>query len=268
MSIQRICALSLRYFYSYTADFWKFINSIYWCSIEILIWVNVGKWLQNGSGLSAESLANVDVTFMTKFFIISAIVWMPFVRAAYDVSLAVLREIQSSNVSNIFSSPIEFKEWVTSLIIFSSVVNFIIITFSFLFVYVFYSLNMFSFYLLPLMLIIFFAGISLGFVTSGLIIYFGLKVEDLVYMLPWSMLPFSGVYYSLSTLPYWMEMLGVCLPMSYIFTYVHSVVENKPANMNLIWVALTMTLVYFILSFLFFKFMFNKSKDLGLSRFK
>jgi ABC-2 type transport system permease protein len=255
ISLQRIWALTLRYFYTYASDFWKAINTVYWSSIEILIWVNVGKWLQSTSDFS-----------ITQFFLLSAIVWMPFTRAAYDISLATLKEIYTSNLCNLFSSPLEFKEWVISLVLFSSVVNVLTIAYSFLFIYMFYNINLFSLYIFPLMLIVFFSGVSLGFFASGLIIFFGLKIEELIYMFPWSLVPFSGVYYSLNTLPNWMQYVGCCLPMSYIFTYLHAVIQNKPANFNLICISIILTFFYLIISLLFFNYMFNKSKDLGLFR--
>lgn len=255
LSWNRICALSLRYFYTYTNDFWKFANSFYWSSIEILIWVNVGNWLQSGSG-----------NYMTKYFLISAIVWMPFTRAGYDISLATLREINTSNLCNLFSAPLQLIEWVLSLIIFSFFVSLIIVLFGFSFSYIFYSLSLFSLYLIPILFIIFISGISLGIFGSSLIIYFGNKVEELIYMIPWSLAPFSGVYYDLSTLPSWMQLVGSLFPMSYIFSYVHAVIENRPANLNFVWIALVLSVFYLILSILLFNFMFNKSKELGLSR--
>ncbi|OGB84168.1 hypothetical protein A3F66_04465 [candidate division TM6 bacterium RIFCSPHIGHO2_12_FULL_32_22] len=256
-SIKRVNALILRYFYTYASDLWKPINSVYWVCIEILIWVNVGGWLQSDASNSQ---------FITKYFLISAIVWMPFTRSAYDVSLAVLREIQSYNLCNLFSSPLEFKEWLLSLTIFTSVVNVCIITFAFLFVKFFYSVDLFNLYIIPLLFIIFLSGVALGFFASGLIIYFGTKVEELIYMFPWSCAPFVGVYYALETLPQWMQYIGSALPMAYIFKYVHALVEGKDANLINIGIALILAIFYLIISALFFKFMFSRSKELGLSR--
>lgn len=255
LSWNRIWALSLRYFYTYTSDFWKLINSFYWASIEILIWVNVGNWLQSSSS-----------NYVTEYFLISAIAWMPFTRAAYDISLATLREINTSNLCNLFSAPLKLIEWIISLIIFAFFVSLIIVLFGFSFSYIFYSSSLFSLYLLPILFIVFLSGISLGLFGSSIIIYFGNKVEELIYMLPWSLAPFSGVYYDLVTLPYWMQLIGSLFPMSYIFTYIHAVIENRPANFNLVWIGLILAIFYLILSVLLFNFMFDKSKDLGLSR--
>ena len=84
--------------------------------------------------------------------------------------------------------------------------------------------------LLPFLLILFLFGISLGIFGSAVVLKFGPASEWLVWPIPALVSPFAGVFYPLSTLPQWMQLIAKLLPPSYVFEQLRSVVAGGTAS--------------------------------------
>ena len=58
--------------------------------------------------------------------------------------------------------------------------------------------------------------------------------------------PLGCVYYPLSILPEWLQILAKCLPLVYIFEEARSILVNNIVNYKNIMIALTLNLFYFV----------------------
>jgi ABC-2 type transport system permease protein len=88
--------------------------------------------------------------------------------------------------------------------------------------------------LVPFLLVLFLFGIALGVVGAAVVLRFGPASEWFVWPLPALVSPFAGVFYPLSTLPFWMRGVARTLPPSYVFEGMRAVVAGGEAS----WVSL------------------------------
>src|SRR5436190_1120693 len=81
--------------------------------------------------------------------------------------------------------------------------------------------------LVPFVLVLFLFGIALGILASALVLRMGPASEWLVWPMPALLSPFVGVFYPLSTLPTWMQGVGLVLPPSYVFEGMRQIVLHQ-----------------------------------------
>jgi ABC-type Na+ transport system ATPase subunit NatA len=105
---------------------------------------------------------------------------------------------------------------------------FITILFESLIVWLLYALNIFAIgrSILPFCASLLFSGWFIGFLSVGIMVYFGQRVQMLAWMTAYVFALFSAIFYPLSTLPDWEQAIGRVLPMTYIFEGMRKVLNN------------------------------------------
>jgi ABC-2 type transport system permease protein len=196
------------------------------------------------------------------------VLWELCVRATYEIGVSMIREIYSRTLLDLFSTPLTISEWLVGLMITGLIRMFVSLIFCTGVVWLLYALNIFSLgcsmVLLIIPLIIF--GWTTGFLCAGFIIYFGQKVESLPWMALFLFAPFSAVYYPITVLPYWMQVVAYCLPSSYVFETLRLLISTHQFSYSNYLISLVLGSIYLTLSIIFFYYMFCKSKKLGLAR--
>lgn len=129
-----------------------------------------------------------------------------------------------------------------------------------------FMLTTLGFSLIPIIASLFISGLSIGFFAASLLVYWGVRIEALVYMIGWVFAPFSGIYYSLDVLPHWAQIVARCLPMSYIFDTIRTLIETGRLTGMPLLMSMLLNLFYFGLALCMFKIMFEKSRREGLAR--
>src|SRR5207253_751496 len=72
-------------------------------------------------------------------------------------------------------------------------------------------------YLVPFAGLLLLTGWTIGFFVSGMIIRYGTRVQALAWTFSIILTPFCAIYYPLSALPRFAQVIGAALPTSYIF---------------------------------------------------
>ena len=75
--------------------------------------------------------------------------------------------------------------------------------------------------------------------------------------------PLGCIYYPLSILPDWLQILAKALPLVYIFEEVRSILLNNVVNYSNIMTALTLNLIYFTSAVIIFYAAFNAARKRG-----
>lgn len=259
MKIYRIKSVVLRHLMLTFRDFHRFIDLIYWPLLEIIIWGFTARWIQ---GSSTE---NVNMSLV----LLSALVfWQVILRSQLEISFSFLDELWSHNLINLFSTPLKISEWIISVMI----VGFIKSLFTFLFgayvIWVFYSLNILEpGPILGAYLIMMIAtGWAIGFLTTAAVAYWGQKIQTLAWVMGWFFAPFSGVFYPISVLPNWAQLIARCIPMSYLFEGLRTIITTGVIPVKELIICSFLILLYLMGAILLFKLAFEKTKVWGLSR--
>ena len=100
------------------------------------------------------------------------------------------------------------------------------------------------------------------FVVSGLLRY-GPAFENVAWSSLFLLAPLGCIYYPLSILPDWLQILAKCLPLVYIFEEVRSILVDNVVNYSNIMSALTLNLIYFLFSIFVFYSAFHEARKKG-----
>jgi ABC-2 type transport system permease protein len=176
-----------------------------------------------------------------------------------------LEEIWSRNFTNLFVAPLKVSEIITALTTTALVRTLIGIIPAVLLAAPFFGVSIFALgsSLVLLFLSLYLFGITLGLlVTSGLLRY-GPAFENIAWSSLFLLAPLGCVYYPLSILPDWLQVLAKILPLVYIFEEVRSILLDNVVNYSNILTALKLNLIYFTSAIFIFYLAFYGARIKG-----
>lgn len=251
--------MTLRYLYHMKHDFNVIAEAFYEPSMQIFIW-----------GLTSVYITSIAQNFPQILSIIlsGVVFWMVVTHGVYSIAVNLLFDLWDRNIINILVSPIRIREWVTSMMIFGLLKMSLALLFGIILALLLYSTNLFHYGLLliPFTASLLMMGWVVGFAMAGLIIRFGFKVQAFAWTMVPLFIPFSAVYFPVSTLPFWAQKVAMFVPTSYIFEGMREILFTGNLSYDKLFISFALNIVYLILSIWFFVWMFNKSKKLGLGR--
>lgn len=259
LSWYRIRAFSLRHLYPLKRDFDLLSDMIYWPIIDVLIWGVTGQWLGGSSGITA-----VVVSLLT-----GLILWNVIWRSQSEISRNLIDEIWNNNLVNLFSTPLTLAEWITGVLLLSVAKTAFTISVLIPLILFLYHVSIFT---IGLWLIPFFVGAIMtgwwvGFISAGIVIRWGPKVQTVVWTLPGILLPFSVVFFPLASLPTFLQPISYIVPTTYIFESMRSLLQGGVVDARLIGLCYALNILYLVLSLKWFVSSFEASRKLGLGRF-
>lgn len=258
MNPKRIYAAFLRYFYYFTKlDY--LADLFYWPAIDILLWGMTSIWIQK----TDTNIPDVALAILT-----GLVFWQVIWRGNYEITVNLLQEFWNRNLVNLFSTPLKLSEWMAATMLTGILKIFINVLFSSLLVYLLYALNVFTvgWYFLPYMVSLTLSGWILGYLSGGIMIYFGQRLQILAWMTPYIFAPFSAVFYPVSALPIWAQKIAYCLPTTYIFEGMRMILNEGVFSVRMLMTSYMLNVIFLALTMLFFKHMYEKSREKGLAR--
>ena len=218
MKFHRMYALSLRHIYLIKSSFPRIMDLIYWPTIQIVLWGFISKFFTMHS----------DFYNHTVGIILSCAILYDFLfRSSISFNMLFLEEIWSRNFTNLFVAPLRISEIITALTITALLRTLIGVVPAVLLATPFFGVSLFELGppLILLFLSLYLFGITLGLlVTSGLLRY-GPAFENIAWSSLFLLAPLGCVYYPLSILPEWLQILAKGLPLVYIFEEARSILS-------------------------------------------
>ena len=256
MNWSKIFALSLRHIYLIKGSFPRILDLIYWPTIQIFLWGFISKFFTLNSSYYENTVG----------IILSAAILYDFLfRSSISFNMLFLEEIWSRNFTNLFIAPLKVSEIVTALTATALIRTLIGIVPAVILASPFFGVSLLSLgpSLVLLLLSLYLFGITLGLlVVSGLLRY-GPAFENVAWSSLFLLAPLGCIYYPLSILPEWLQVLAKALPLVYIFEEVRSILLNNIVNYNNIMTALILNLTYFVLSIFVFYSAFSEARKKG-----
>lgn len=251
MNINRIYSIVLRQFYLMRGNMQRFFNMFIWVVVDIILWGFMTRYL-NGMTGSAYNFVPAILG--------AVLLWDFLTRIMHGLSMAFMEDSWSRNFLNIFASPISIGEYVSGLVVSSIVTGLISLIGMLALATAAFGLSLFSYgvIIFPFLFILFLTGIALGIFATGIMLRLGPSSEWLVWPIPAIVSPFVGVFYPLSALPHWMQLVGHALPPSYVFENIRSIVAGHAASpVSLVW-GFALSAFYITLACLFFVRVYRK----------
>ena len=111
---------------------------------------------------------------------------------------------------------------------------------------------------------IFLFGIALGIFGSAVVLRLGPSAEWFVWPIPALIAPFACVFYPLSTLPAWMQVVSHALPLSYVFEALRALVNGGAYSLSLLAIGAALACGYIALAAWFFVRIYRYAVRTGL----
>ena len=256
MKFHRMYALYLRHIYLIIGSLPRILDLIYWPTIQIVLWGFISEFFTQNSDYYSHSIG----------IILSAAILYDFLfRSSISFNMLFLEEIWSRNFTNLFVAPIKVSEIITALTITALMRTLVGVVPAVLLATPFFGVSIFNLgpSLILLFLSLYLFGITLGLlVTAGLLRY-GPAFENIAWSSLFLLAPLGCVYYPLSILPDWLQVLAKFLPLVYIFEEVRSILINNVVDYSNIFTALKLNFVYFVSAISVFYLAFYGARKKG-----
>jgi ABC-2 type transport system permease protein len=257
MFFHRAAAIVLRQFYLIRGSPARVFPLFVWVAIDIVLWGFITRYLNvvTASGLDFVPL-----------FLGAVLLWDFLTRVMQGVTMAFFEDVWSRNFLNIFATPLSISEYVGGLVLSSIVTSSVGLLVMLVVASAVFGLSLlvYGLMLVPFLLVLFLFGIALGIFGSAVVLRLGPAAEWFIWPIPAVVSPFVGVFYPISTLPQWMQLLSHLLPPSYVFEGMRAIVAGGAfSGSSLLW-GLGLAVLYILLACGFFTSVYRHAVRTGL----
>ena len=255
-SLGRVGALMLRHFYLFRSSWTRVFDLMYWPTLQMVIWGFITVFLNQHSSWFAQAAG---------VLIGAVLLWDVLVRAQFGFTFALLEEMWSRNLANLFVAPLRPFEFGLSLMgmgVLRSCVG--VVPAALLAIPMFH----YSVFEMGLPLVAFWAmlimfGWAIGLGIAALLFRFGLAAESYAWAAIFLIQPVSGVWYPVDVLPVWLRPVAWALPSTHVFEGMRSVLIENKFRWDLLGSAFLLNLVYLALGFAGFLYAFARARQRG-----
>lgn len=253
LSMMRIQAMFMRYFYLLMSSWPRMLEMVYWPTVQLILWGFITQYLTQHSSVIAQAFGVLLAAVM---------LWDVMFRGQLGLSISFLEEMWSRNLGHIFVSPLRPMELIAALMGMSLVRVLIgMIPASFICVWLFG----YSIYDLGLPLLGFFAnlmvmGWAIGLGICGLLLRYGLAAEVLAWAVVFAIAPLCAVYYPVDILPQWLQPVALIMPGAHVFEGMRGVLIDGAFSADHLLYALGLNAVYTSLAIWWFRASINAAR--------
>ena len=255
-SAARIWGMVLRYWYVIRSSWPRTAELVYWPLVQMLMWGFLQSYLARTTSLAGKAAG---------LFIGAVLLWDILVRSQLGFAVAFLEEIWSRNLGHLMMSPLRPSELVAALMAVSLIKLLVAMIPVALLAYLFFGFNVLS---LGFAFAAFFANLifmswSLGLISTGVVLRWGLGAESFAWLIVFVFLPVCCVYYPVAVLPAWLRPLALALPPTYVFEGLRAIIEGGAFRSDLMLRAFALNIVYFALGFAAFRYLLESARVNG-----
>ena len=257
MNPSRVGAIVMRQFYLYRGSPQRILPMFAWVAIDILLWGFITRYL--------NQVSHSGFNFVPAL-LGAVLLWDFLTRIMQGVTMAFFEDVWSRNFLNFFATPLRTSEYLSGLVIIGVTTSLLGLAAMLVLAWAGFGLSFFSFgaALAPSVLILFLSGIALGIFGAGVVLRLGPASEWLIWPIPSVVSPFVGVFYPISVLPAWMQVIAKALPPSYVFEAMRQVVAGKPAPWEQLAIGGALSVAYLLLACAFFASVYRYAIRTGL----
>lgn len=243
----RSFAILVRQFYLFRGSPARVIAVFSWVAIDITLWGFITRYL--------NTVASPGFNFVPAL-LGAVLLWDFFVRVMQGVTMTFFEDVWSRNFLNVFASPMSIGEYLGGLVLSSVATSFAALAFMLILSTAVFGLQFFSYgaAVVPFVAVLFLFGISFGIMASAIVLRLGPSAEWFIWPIPALISPFAGVFYPITTLPSWMQMVSRALPPSYVFESIRAIVKGGEARPADLAVSISLAVAYILAaSFVFLR---------------
>ncbi len=257
MSLRRTAAIALRQFYLIRGSVARLVPLFAWVAVDMVLWGFISRYLNT---ITASSFRFIPTLLG------AVVLWDFFARVMQGVTTAFLEDVWSRNFLNVFATPLCIPEYVGGLVLSSIVTSTVGLVVMLALAITIFGLSFagYGLLILPCLLVLFLFGIGLGIFASAIVLRLGPASEWFVWPVPALISPVAAVFYPVSTLPVWMQLVARALPPSYVFENLRAVIAGRPPSFLSLLAAALLACGYIVVASWFFGRIFRYAVRTGL----
>ena len=257
LSLRRSYAIVLRQVYLARGSVARLLPLFAWVAVDMILWGFITRYLD------AITAARLD---FVATLLGAVLLWDFFARVMQGVTTAFLEDVWSRNFLNLFATPLSVGEYITGLVATSIATSAVGLVVMLVLATTIFGLSFFSYgvALVPFLLILFIFGIALGIAACAIVLRLGPAAEWFVWPIPAMAAPFAGVYYPVSTLPQWMQIVARWLPPSGVFEGMRRIVAGHGVSAAALGWSATLAVVDLLLASWIFQRVYRRAIRTGL----
>jgi len=255
-SLRRMAALVRRYIYLLRSSGVRLVELIYWPFLQMLTWGFLQKYLAGTQNPYAQGAG---------VLIGSVLLWDILFRSKIGFSTTFIEEMWSRNLGNLLTSPLRPYELVAALSLWSIIrlgVSMVPVAVAAFFIFGFNLLDL-GLALAAFFCVLVLTSWSLGLISAGVILRYGLGAEELAWSLAFLLLPLCCVYYPVSVLPDWLQPVALALPPTHVFEGMRSILLHNTFDPMDLWWALGLNAIYLAVGYATFSWFLGSARVNG-----
>lgn len=223
---------------------------MYWPLLNMVTWGIMSTYLSHSSS---------GVGMAVGMMLGPALLWDIFSRGTLGVFMPFIEELWSRNLGQLFASPIRPLEYTLGIIVLGIFRTIVSLTPCIILAGIFfdYWLTDIGWPLIGFYINLVMSSWWCGFIIISVLLRFGMGAEWMAWILAFSLMPFVSVFYPVSVLPAWVQVISWSLPPTYAFEGMRSILNSHEVRYDLMLESFGLNIIYT----LFFAFIFIKSFD-------
>lgn len=217
-------------------------------------------------GFVAKYLAGSQNTTGAVYLIIGLVLWEIVRVGQYSVTVSVLWNVWSRNLSNMFVSPLSTAEYLAALMISSIIKCAVVLIIVGFIVFYITGFNILKIGFLNIILdftnLIIFSW-SMGIILTGLIFRFGTRIQAMAWGAVFLFQPLSASFFPITILPKPIQIISYYIPATHVFVAARKNFTNPQTDWSLFFLAIGLNIIYFATSCLIFYLFYRKSLETG-----
>jgi len=256
-TLRRIRAIFARYILLHRRSLIRAFDVFFWPVMDLLVWGFVTRYIQQTAGGAVAQLI--------VFLIGAMIAWDIHYRGQQAVTISLMEEIWTRNLTNLLLAPVRLWEWIAATFCYAALKVAVVTVILAVVARLLYAFGLTQigvpFLLLSGSLLMF--GWAVGLFTAGLLLRFGYAAEALIWGIPFLIQPFSCVFYPIDALPGWAQAIALCLPSTYAFEGLRAALQHGAVPWRIWPAVIGLNALYFAAGFAWFVWMFRVARASG-----
>lgn len=256
MKLHRIYGALLRYLYGFRHSLDRLSDAFFWPLVDLTMW-----------GLTSRYFVSQNINNVVLLSLLGGVLlWIFPWRSQYEISVNLLEDLWNRNLVNMFTTPLKFSEWITTLMLIGIGKSIVSFGFASAVAYALYRTNIYvvGWSLLPWAGLLMLFGWVFGLLVTGVIVRYGTKIQTLAWTSIAIISPFAAIYYPVSVLPEWAQNVAAWVPASYVFEAMRASIVGNPLPLSNLILPTLLCLVYLTIAIIFMYQSFRHIHNRGL----
>jgi len=254
----RMRAVARRHAYVLARSPHRLFDVTLWPLVDVLLFGALASYVGGGHATAGGRAAG--------YLIAGIVMWHVVYQSQISVSTGLLEETWSRNLLNLMVTPIREVEYVGGVALFGMFKLAVGVGVVALGALVFYSFDVttLGFGLVPIAAILLLVGWTIALFVIGVVLRFGSGAEALAWGVMFVVMPLSGIFYPVESLPTVLQPIALALPTTHAFAALRGLVDGHGLDWAQLGIAAAETVGFAILAMWFLVRMLRVFRRRGL----